>query len=1286
MPISPQTQSVLARLQAGETLQSGAVSLGPLDEPTALLLRVLLDNQRDLEQRKGADQAEALCRFVVMARQTGADQAAALTEGPAGNADRGVASVHNARDESSAPSASRACSPQSHWRLWNVVCQSIRGVAPAGEVLEFAFDGKSTLIFGSNGSGKSSLLGAIMWVLTGRVILDTEQHVESAPIYRVPSSADKGAKICDWPVVATLPIDSEPNGANTACMAELELHSEDRHVLWIRRTLAGRVETSRDRSSWTVCASLAEWGIDPLDLQLSLLAPTVFGRQTVEQSPDTRSLLSLMLGYDDLEALGELASKLARNRTVRANAEGEELRGAKRDLQEKLAGLPSMLAEGSPRREDLKALSLRGCPAGPEIAETGRRIADDIEAADASLSELLGLARGDEGPSAGLGDRLTNAITSLEKGVRQNFPSLEKLSLQCAIPEIQGKKGEERLADTEAAFQRFIEVARGRIVRRLAWWRKEAAPDSKLALRLRAAQDYDLTKAECPVCEQRIDHLPIKDELATLKKLEPELQRALSDFFRDLNHELEGVVPRSLSVLAELTPGERITGDWTALCENTAGAILAPITNQFDERVRAIASGISLPEREAVSVMPDDAEEEFREIGRDFVEHTTKARKSLAVLAWSSQCLVDVKDALDGVVTASVQPPGESLLTALSKGKQAANDAKPLANVRDQLRRVYKDREAIQRKADQIDVLETLKSPLDQLKLLSKYAAEEVAQIFGSIKDKTIDNWNKLYPEHSSGLAPARLRMSTGRDKTIESLLGGGHCEVPGRFFANAGLQRAIALSFFFALLEQHPRGLGFIVMDDPILSLDEDHRESWSANVLRPWMDRAQVILATHQRQYLNNRRHDFDTGKVVELNPRSRPGRVTWRPGDRLQRAADELGRAPTNAPLELRKYREELLITLDAYSPQPFFDPGNLAESLQRYMGFTPPHPLAGSAQHKLAERLKQPEVTHVLDPGSHAMTEADVTAPMIRECLRRLQKCDKTFREELARLERLRAHALRRSSIPASAISFHGVTPEVSWTAPVRLRLLGRAAARPDALTIIAEDRATISEVPAGCAVLVAADSLDPVARLGQWVLLAAEDVPVADGDLAAGWTEGGGRLLRRVWSDGDAWVLQSINPVRPMPSFTVRKLDAALRKVMGVLYEPLKLPTPSHSTSPDEWHPRADFDPNILGSLRSIAVEGQSLNPIARRGQLVLVGAMQTSRDTTIERGGLAVIETTDEALGCVIKRVFPGSDQWILVSSNPVDPHDPIVVPVSQITAVWPLRGVLFESRDADVG
>ena len=52
-----------------------------------------------------------------------------------------------------------------------------------------------------------------------------------------------------------------------------------------------------------------------------------------------------------------------------------------------------------------------------------------------------------------------------------------------------------------------------------------------------------------------------------------------------------------------------------------------------------------------------------------------------------------------------------------------------------------------------------------------------------------------------------------------------------------------------------------------------------------------------------------------------------------------------------------------------------------------------------------------MTRVLDAGSHAKTEPDVTEPMVDACIRALKELDSTFLNEIGRLEELRLRELR-----------------------------------------------------------------------------------------------------------------------------------------------------------------------------------------------------------------------------------------------------------------------------------
>jgi len=311
----------------------------------------------------------------------------------------------------------------------------------------------------------------------------------------------------------------------------------------------------------------------------------------------------------------------------------------------------------------------------------------------------------------------------------------------------------------------------------------------------------------------------------------------------------------------------------------------------------------------------------------------------------------------------------------------------------------------------------------------------------------------------------------------------------------------------------------------------------------------------------------------------------------------------------------------------------------------------------------------------------MTEADVTKPMAEECLAKLLQCQPKVDNELKRLEAERKRALRASIIPASVIEFSQLPEEATWGTAMELRLIGAAAARSAPWVVDVSDEGDRLTVMPGAAVLVSDDTLDPVAKHGQWVLLAPEDILPNDGDLVALNDAEGNRYLRRIWSDGENWVLQSVNPVSPVPGVLVEKRAAAARRVIGVVYEPV-LPISPSSDKTTEWLPSTHLDLGEFARCHAIEVEGASLDPIARPGQKVLVDEKCDALDE-VSAGALAVVESSAEAVGNVVKRVFPRSDGWILVSPNPVDAIPPDILATTEISSIRCVRGVLFETAEA---
>jgi hypothetical protein len=226
--------------------------------------------------------------------------------------------------------------------------------------------------------------------------------------------------------------------------------------------------------------------------------------------------------------------------------------------------------------------------------------------------------------------------------------------------------------------------------------------------------------------------------------------------------------------------------------------------------------------------------------------------------------------------------------------------------------------------------------------------------------------------------------------------------------------------------------------------------------------MQTSQVIVGTHQRQFLINCRHDFSSGRVVELNPRDRKRRISWIPGDILDQADDLLEVSWRCVPNVLRQYCEEMLMTLQAYSPDDFFSVHNLENSIQCYAELCKPNPLAGTRQKQIVAELRKPEVTQVLNPGSHAATQENVTKPMVEACLLKLRKpVHTTFLADIERLQQLRLRQLRGNILSVSAIDLPLPLQRPITKETLFIQVIGRAAARPESWVVDSADVPTLT---------------------------------------------------------------------------------------------------------------------------------------------------------------------------------------------------------------------------------
>jgi len=694
--------------------------------------------------------------------------------------------------------------------------------------------------------------------------------------------------------------------------------------------------------------------------------------------------------------------------------------------------------------------------------------------------------------------------------------------------------------------------------------------------------------------------------------------------------------------------------------------LLLPIGERYDQRVQELAAECE-EDRAKHSPLAEGFLQEFPDA---FSQLDTALDDAWAYISLCQHVLRDRSQIGQRMTTLLLAQGGEdeSLSEAIAKGKTLSDEVALLEEVCSVARTLFQSVKAETTHRSTIGEDRSLADAMDAIKDLRKAVQDEIVTMVQHVQAEMKICFNMLYDREVlefDSLTTGHPGNPAIRDEVNLYLLAGNQ-RIPFGPFCNAGRMRALTLAFVFALLKKSPGTLDILVLDDPAMSLDDEHKSRFVDRLVRPLLGQKQIVLATHYERFYKRAESVFATAERLKMTPRREVWQpVGFEPGDLLQRVERLLGEPSCSwreAAADLRRWVERTLGTLSSYCPEPFATFENdLPACIRAYAAIKDPR-IATPARAKILSVLTEDFVRRVHELAH----DEEVSESDVRDVLNELKRCKGYADREIDRLKELYHHDRLGRAID-SRPSYEPLNLPCGLRA-TSLEVVRSAAAAENGQGIDWDEHDVVVLNEATVAILKT-DILAPIGFRGQYVVLDPHNKPPESSDLVVVRSETGQAYARRVWFEEDARiVLEGANPTSPYRPVCLMNGDHRIQRVAGVVFE--YAPT-SQGKAGDEWFKgniKEDWFKDVVG----VRVKGSSMEPIARDGQIVLI-----RKGTTLRKADLACVDTLDR--GTFIKRCYPSGKDWVLCSLNPNEMQDAVYVHADQIRSAYPVVGVLFE-------
>jgi AAA domain-containing protein len=734
------------------------------------------------------------------------------------------------------------------------------GAAPDNYVHEFT--SPLTLFEGRNGSGKTSLLNAIIWVLTGEILRPQREPepAEDFDCWVAPENEDDEQSTHKLSSLTPMPnVDQyRPDQPWVPSDTWVELTFADEigaELPAIRRSLS-RTPQGKPKES---PPDLSVLGVDPIALRIGTVMPALLPLIKVGSESELGRAVSQLTG---LAALVDLAEHVRRAKTkidkefVKAKASDRDRADldygvAKADLGNILLEHPTLNpTQTIPQPSDDKAIE-------GTLDQITRHFEDAKASAYQSARDILG-KRFDPTNQALLSELERSIGRALERVSQpQNLPSAARLEALRQLKTEQLEAAEAKSRDIlleaktlDALAQNPTTAARTRLYARVATWIADH-PDPQRKDDICVVCGGSLQHALDPATGRPVTkhlHEAASDAVLLSQTLARWEENVLGELMRSLPEALRAETatdppehPRDLlraAISDELFSFEPFQGVLADLRTQTASAFDLAANNC---PTLASPSQIALP------------------TGCTALSQALKRLDAAIRLArWrqgNDRTVQEIVTRVLGRAPKEAEPSERATLTGKLLGLEATvKAAKPISDAFTQCSRLKQHLRTRRAAEKRLNEYATASAALANLASLWKLADEQVNQLRKTLRKDAATWRSRIYLGAFPDTAQELIDTGMGRKGELDLVVQAGGVAAPAQHVTNASALRASLVAFFFAFwvhVLKERGGLTTLVLDDLQELLDDENRERLAAALTHLVDAGAQVVLTSYDPRF---------------------------------------------------------------------------------------------------------------------------------------------------------------------------------------------------------------------------------------------------------------------------------------------------------------------------------------------------------------------------------------------------------------------------------------------------